>query len=189
MYNLKELSEEIKHCRRCKLWRTRKNPVPGSGNPKADIMLIGEAPGRNEDIEGKPFVGEAGKILDQLLSSINLNREQVYIANILKCRPPGNRDPSREEIDACTPFLDRQIELIKPRIIVTLGNFATRYILEKFNLKAESIGKIHGSIFNFKDRNLKIVPVYHPASALYNPKIKKIMLDDFEVIGELIEGI
>ncbi len=184
---MEELLEKVRNCRRCKLWRTRKNPVIGSGDINADIMLIGEAPGRNEDIEGIPFVGAAGEILDELLSSINLNREKVYIANILKCRPPGNRDPSREEIDACTPHLDRQIELIKPKIVVTLGNFATRYTLEKFGFKPESIGRIHGKIFDVKDRNSKIVPVYHPASALYNPGIKGLMLDDFRVIGDLID--
>jgi len=189
MYQIEELTEEVKNCRRCTLWKTRKNPVLGSGDPKADIMLIGEAPGRNEDMKGKPFVGEAGKILDQLLSSIDLRREKVYITNILKCRPPGNRNPSREEIEACTPFLDRQIEFVNPWIIVTLGNFATRYILEKFNIKAESIGRIHGRIFNLKAKNLKIVPMYHPASALYNPRIKGIMIDDFRVIGYLTESI
>jgi len=141
------MNEEIKNCKRCNLWKTRNNIVIGEGSLNADIMFIGEAPGYYEDKQGRPFVGKAGKILDELLNSVELKREEIYITNILKCRPPGNRDPLPEEIKACTPYLDRQIEIIKPKKICTLGNFATNYIFSSFGLKPESIGKIHGKVF------------------------------------------
>lgn len=180
------MDEEIKNCRRCNLWKTRNNIVIGEGSLKADIMFIGEAPGYYEDKEGRPFVGKAGKILDELLNLVELKREEIYITNILKCRPPGNRDPLPEEIKACTPYLDKQIETINPEKICTLGNFATNYIFSSFGLKPESIGKIHGKIF--KARNLfisvNIMPLYHPAAAVYNPNMKPILIEDFKKMGE-----
>src|SRR6056297_2494154 len=124
---LNELNNQIKNCQKCNLHETRSNSVPGQGNPNADIMFVGEAPGFNEDKQGIPFVGRAGKILDKLLQSINLSRENIYIANILKCRPPQNRNPSQEEIKICTHYLDKQISIIKPKIICTLGNYATQF--------------------------------------------------------------
>jgi len=182
------MNEEIKNCKRCNLWKTRNNIVIGEGSLNADIMFIGEAPGYYEDKQGRPFVGKAGKILDELLNSVELKREEIYITNILKCRPPGNRDPLPEEIKACTPYLDRQIEIIKPKKICTLGNFATNYIFSSFGLKPESIGKIHGKVF--KARNLfvsvDIIPLYHPASAVYNPNMKPTLIEDFKKIGEML---
>ena len=148
-------------------------------------MLIGEAPGYHEDVQGRPFVGKAGKLLDELLLSIGIKREEVYIANILKCRPPENRNPFNSEIAACTPYLDKQIQLIKPKIIGTLGNFATSYVLEQFGFQAESIGKIHGKTFSVKNLifEAKIIPLYHPAAAVYNPNMKPILMEDFKLIG------
>lgn len=175
--------QKIKNCKKCSLWRTRKNPVYGEGPLNAEIMFIGEAPGFNEDLQGKPFVGRAGKIFDELLNSIGLKREEIYITNILKCRPPENRNPAQEEIKACSPYLDKQIEIIKPKIICCLGNFATDYVMKKFGLGDEikGISKIHGEVFNVRNLffTLKIIPLYHPAVAVYNPEMKKILLDDF----------
>jgi DNA polymerase len=185
---ISELSKEVKSCKKCELWKTRKNPVVGSGNLNSKIMFIGEAPGFNEDLQGKPFVGKAGKVLDELLASIGLKRKDVYIGNVLKCRPPNNRDPKPEEIQACTPYLDRQISIIEPKILVTLGNFSTSYVLEKFGFKPESIGKIHGKVFD--TRNIlgqRILPSYHPAVATYNPNTKIILMEDFRVLKDLIK--
>ncbi len=181
---VKKLEGEVKDCKKCGLWKTRNNPVVGEGSLNSGIMFIGEAPGHNEDQQGKPFVGRAGKVLDELLALANLKREDVYIGNIIKCRPPKNRNPMPEEIKACTPYLDRQISIIKPRIICTLGNFATAYILEKFGLKPESIGKVHGRVFRVRNLLLdtKIIPLYHPASAVYNPNKKPMLMSDFSSI-------
>ncbi|MEA1994490.1 MAG: type-4 uracil-DNA glycosylase [Euryarchaeota archaeon] len=178
------MDEEIKNCKRCELWKTRTNVVIGAGSLDTDILFIGEAPGYNEDKKGKPFVGKAGKILDELLESVDLAREDVYITNILKCRPPKNRDPKPKEIKACTPYLNNQIEEINPEKICTLGNFATKYILKSFDLTPESIGKIHGK--SFKVRNLlgdlTILPLYHPAAATYNPNMMPTLLEDFKKV-------
>jgi len=178
---LSAMVKEIKSCKRCGLWKTRKNPVIGDGSPNSRIMLIGEAPGYNEDISGKPFVGEAGKILNELLKSVGLERKDVYITNILKCRPPGNRNPRPEEIKACVPYLDRQISLLKPRIIATLGSFAMSYIFEKFGLKKEKISSVHGKVFKVNNLTgtVKIIPLYHPAVAVYNKNMKTTLLKDF----------
>lgn len=185
---IKQIEKDVVDCRRCSLWKTRRNPVVGDGALNARVMFIGEAPGYYEDVQGIPFVGKAGKIYDELLSSINLERKSVYITNILKCRPPGNRNPFHTEIKACTPYLDRQIMAIKPYVIVTLGNFASSYVLEKFGLKAEKIGAIHGNMFRIENLvfNSKIVPLYHPAFAVYNPKIRKVLLKDFESIARAL---
>jgi len=182
---IKQLSQDVTGCKKCDLCKTRKNPVVGNGSLNASVMFIGEAPGYNEDLQGRPFVGKAGNILSELLESIGLRREEIYIANILKCRPPDNRNPLDLEIKACTPYLDRQITTIKPKVIGTLGNFATSYVLEKFGLQSEKIGKIHGKIFHIKNLlfDAKIIPLYHPAAATYNPNMKSILLDDFKTIN------
>ncbi len=182
---IKQLEHAIVSCKKCELGKTRKNPVIGSGSIHAQVMFIGEAPGYNEDMQGRPFVGKAGNILSELLESIGLRREEIYIANILKCRPPDNRNPLDLEIKACTPYLDRQITAIKPKVICTLGNFATSYILQKFGLEIEKIGKIHGKIFHIKNLlfESRIIPLYHPAAATYNPNMKSILLDDFKTIS------
>ena len=188
---LEEVSKEVINCERCTLFKERTNPVFGAGSITSDIMFIGEAPGRNEDLKGLPFVGAAGKILDELLQSIDLKRNDVYIANILKCRPPGNRDPKNEEIKACTPYLDRQIEIIHPKIISTLGNFASKYIMESFGITAGSISKIHGKVFAVSTLMVqaRVIPLYHPAAAVYNPNLKGILIKDFKILDELLKKI
>ncbi|MEO0136842.1 MAG: type-4 uracil-DNA glycosylase [candidate division WOR-3 bacterium] len=189
MDNLDKVSSEVNVCTKCPLHRIRTNPVPGEGNPLAKIMFIGEAPGANEDMTGRPFCGDAGKILDELLLVAKLKREEVFIGNILKCRPPNNRDPKPDEIKACTPFLERQIEIIKPKIICTLGNYATAFILEKFGLKEkiQGISRIHGKIFEAESsyRWIKIIPMYHPAVAVYNINMKKVLEEDFKILERL----
>lgn len=183
------LREEIGDCRRCNLWKERTNLVFGDGNPNAKVMLVGEAPGFYEDREGIPFVGAAGKFLNKLLEIVSLKREDVYIANILKCRPPKNRDPLPEEIEACSPFLDKQIEIIKPKIIICLGRFASKYILNRFGFPhVESISRIHGKVFvsNTPFGILRIVPMYHPASALYRNELKEVLISDWKKNKSLI---
>jgi len=187
---MKALIEEIASCTRCPLHATRKNPVPGEGSLDAPLMLIGEAPGRWEDEKGRPFVGAAGKLLDSLLASIGLKREEVFIANVLKCRPPGNRDPRPDEIEACTPFLDRQIRIIRPKVIATLGRHSTSYIFSKAGLAFKRISDVRGSVLKARVLGIEvwIVPTYHPASALYNPGVKDILRSDFETIGRVVRG-
>jgi len=177
-----KLTEEILECKKCRLWKNRKNPVPGEGSLNAKIMFIGEAPGRMEDLEGRPFVGAAGKLLTELLNSIGLRRDEVYITNLVKCRPPQNRDPLPDEIDACSPYLDRQIRLIMPKLIVTLGRHSTKHILSKCGVKVTSITKVRGKIFLIKvdDVLIKVIPTYHPAAALYNPRMRTFLEEDFK---------
>jgi DNA polymerase len=187
MEEFKKLENEIRNCKKCDLWKTRKNPVIGEGSINTKIMFVGEAPGYNEDLTGHPFCGAAGKILDELLNSISLKREDIYITNILKCRPPQNRNPSEGEIKACVPYLDKQIKIIKPKVIASLGNFAMQYIFKKFDLKPEKISSVHGKVFVVSNLtgNRKIVPLYHPATATYNPNIKEVLLRDFKVLNRL----
>lgn len=186
MTELIDVRKTVLNCTRCILYKSIRNYVFGEGSLNAEIMFIGEAPGANEDKEGKPFVGRAGKILDEMLKSINLKREDIYICNVLKCRPPNNRNPDPEEIKSCTPYLNAQIDLIKPKIICPLGNFATSFVLKKFGLdsKIEGISKIHGKVF--KATNLFgttiIIPFYHPAVATYNPYMIKALLEDMKVL-------
>jgi DNA polymerase len=181
---LEQIREQVLSCQRCELFKTKINYVFGEGSEEAQIMFIGEAPGASEDKEGRPFVGRAGGILDDLLTSINLNRDDIFICNILKCRPPENHAPQSNEIVACTPFLDRQIDTIKPKAICTLGNFATQYIMKKYGIKTEAISKLHGRVFKIATINgtIKIIPLYHPAVATYNPDMKKVLITDFKVI-------
>jgi len=176
-----ELVEEIRICRRCGLWKRAKNPVPGEGNLDASLMIIGEAPGYSEDVEGRPFVGAAGKLLDRLLSGIDLNRREVYIGNIVKHRPPLNRDPKPDEIEACTPYLDRQIEIIKPKIIVPLGRHSAMSILSKMNIEVRRISEVRGKIYVDRrpDFPIRIMPTFHPAIALYNPRYRSTLEEDF----------
>ncbi len=184
--SLRDIEEAVINCRKCSLHESRKNAVPGDGDANADIMLIGEAPGRSEDMQGKPFVGAAGKILDECLESMGIARDEVYITNILKCRPPGNRNPEKDEIVKCTPYLDEQIMRISPNMIITLGNFSTRYILEKYGIKAAgSISKLHGKVFKMNSLSgmVRIIPMYHPAAAAYNPGLKDVILEDFRHVS------
>lgn len=185
---MKKVLISVKNCKKCNLYKTRNKPVIGEGSLDAKILFIGEAPGKNEDLKGKPFVGKAGKILDELLKSIGFQRNQIYIANILKDRPPNNRNPLKSEIKACTEFLDKQINIIQPEVIVPLGNFATLYIFEKYGLKYDKISKIHSKTFSIKTNfgSIKIIPFYHPAVATYNINKKKILLKDFKLIKKII---
>lgn len=167
----------------------RKNnlfPVIGEGNHNAEIMFIGEAPGRNEAMSGRPFCGKAGQVLDNLLSGINISRSDVYITNIVKDRPPNNRDPLPEEIEEYAPFLDRQIKIIKPRIIVTLGRFSAQYILSKYRINnTETITKINGKVFEAD--GLKIITLLHPASAIYDNEKQKMLVDGFNIVNYTIK--
>jgi DNA polymerase len=177
------INSSIKKCMKCILYKTRKNPVFGYGSIDAKIFFIGEAPGRSEDLQGLPFVGRAGRLFDELLQSIGLIREEVFISNILKCRPPKNRNPLKNEIEECKGYLEKQIRIIKPKIIVPLGNFASTFIFEKYDLKNDKISNIHGKVFKtFNNKNLIIIPLFHPAVAIYNPNKKSILINDFEVI-------
>jgi len=175
---------EVKACRKCGLWRQRKNAVPGEGNFDTAVMFIGEAPGYWEDMKGRPFVGAAGKLLDDILSKVGFSRDEVYITNVVKCRPPENRDPLPSEIKTCTPYLDRQIRIIKPKFIVTLGRHAASYILPKAGFETGSITEIHGGIYeaNLLGFKIFIIPTYHPAAALYNVKYRDALDRDFELL-------
>ena len=179
MSDLTNLYEQIRACTRCPLSRSRTRAVPGEGPEHASLMFIGEAPGFHEDKTGRPFVGAAGKFLEELLASIELTRQQVYIANVIKCRPPGNREPTPIEIKACEAYLDRQIELIKPAMVITLGRFSmARYF------PGDKISAIHG-----KPRKLEGVlyyPMYHPAAALHQPGLRTIVEQDMNKIPALI---
>jgi len=186
-----EVAAEIMACRKCPLWKKRKKPVPGEGNINANVMFIGEAPGYWEDVEGKPFVGSAGEILDEMLSEIGLSRNKVYIANILKCRPPENRDPSASESEACVPYLNHQIRIVKPKIIVTLGRHSTSYILSKCGVEAAGITRLHGRKYEAELLGFKVllIPMYHPAAVLYNPKYKRALESDFQLLRRELERL
>jgi uracil-DNA glycosylase len=175
---LKELLMEARECTRCaELAATRTSVVFGAGNADADLMFVGEAPGANEDLQGLPFVGAAGKLLEKLLGEIGLSRAEVFIANVLKCRPPGNRDPRPGEIDNCTPYLIRQVELVQPRVICTLGNFATKL------LRGDPAGitRVHGrpEVRTIGAHTTRLYPIYHPAAALYTPRTMETLREDF----------
>ncbi len=176
---LKKLAQEILKCTKCKLSLTRKNAVPGDGSLNADIILVGEAPGVQEDRQGLPFVGEAGKLLTSLLSSIGLSRTDVYITNIVKCRPPKNREPTKEEITTCLHYLRKQTSLIKPSLICTLGRIASETLIDK----KLSISKEHGKLK--KMGKITYLPLYHPAAALYNPKLKDTLFADIKILEKL----
>jgi len=182
--NLDSITAEVVACTKCALWKTRKNAVPGEGNSNAKIMFIGEAPGYWEDVKGKPFVGAAGKFLDVLISGLGLSRNGVFIGNVLKCRPPGNREPSQTEIQTCTPYLDRQIRVIQPRVIVTLGNYSTAYIFSKVGLPFHGMTQTHGKFYeaSFFGMQTLVFSTFHPAAALYNPKYKQLITQDFELL-------
>ena len=176
--------EEVAGCTRCALAGGRTQVVFGSGDPAADLMFVGEAPGFHEDKQGLPFVGAAGKLLDQLLAGIGLTRPDVYVANVLKCRPPGNRDPMPDEIEACEAHLWRQIELIQPRVVATLGNFATKLL----SGRPTGITRVHGQEqeTTLGGRRVLLYPLYHPAAALYTPRMLDVLKSDFARLPELL---
>jgi uracil-DNA glycosylase family 4 len=179
---LDRLNRQIASCRECQLGQMRSNAVPGEGAAEATIMFIGEAPGFHEDRQGRPFVGAAGKFLDQLLASIDLERSDVFIANVIKCRPPGNRDPQPEETAACRSYLDRQIEIVRPRMIVTLGRFSmARYF------PGATISRIHGQ--EKVSGGVIYYPMFHPAAALHQPRWRPMIEEDMRRIPKLLEKL
>lgn len=181
-----ELVLEISSCRKCRLAENRTRAVPGEGSLDAKIMFIGEAPGRSEDEAGRPFVGAAGKLLSELLQSINLRREDVFITNVVKCRPPENRDPLEDEIHSCSYFTNSIIQLIQPSIIVTLGNHAGRYVIEILGgTRWYGVSRMRGNSYEVTlfGRKTLVIPTYHPAAALYNPAPRKALEEDFKLIA------
>jgi DNA polymerase len=182
---LVEVFNEASICERCPLSETRNRVVFGAGNSDADLMFVGEAPGAEEDRQGLPFVGRAGAFLTELLEGIGLKRDDVFIANVLKCRPPGNRDPQPEEIDSCRPYLERQVELIEPRVICTLGNFSTKLL----TANPTGITKVRGTAQEhvLGGRPVYMLPLFHPAAGLRTPAVAQTLREDFEAIPELLE--
>ena len=180
---LAELEAQVRGCTRCALSRTRIHAVPGSGDPGARIMVVGEAPGKNEDEQGVPFVGAAGQLLNKLLATIAIPRDDVYITNIIKCRPPANRDPLPDEVVACSPYLDQQVALIRPAVILLLGRHAVQRLLPG----SDGISKIHGTLVERGDR--AYVPLYHPAAALYNGFLVDTLQSDFQKVRGYIDVI
>jgi uracil-DNA glycosylase family 4 len=176
---LKQIAQEASVCQKCGLHFSRKNAVPGEGPPNAEIMFIGEGPGFYENEQGRPFVGAAGKFLEELLSKIGMKREEVFIANVVKCRPPSNRDPQPDELDACGEYLERQIQAINPQVIVTLGRFSMGRFLP--NAK---ISNVHGQSMQLKGR--LVVPMFHPAAALHQPSLRSLVEQDFARLPEMI---
>lgn len=177
---LKEIAEQTSDCTRCKLHYSRRNAVPGAGNPNSTLMFIGEGPGFHENQQGLPFVGAAGSFLDELLDEAGLKREDVFITNVVKCRPPGNRDPQPEELEACKPYLERQITAINPDVIVTLGRFSMGHFINN-----GKISSIHGRSFWSNGR--MIVPMYHPAAALHQPSLRSVVVEDFQKLPGMIK--
>ena len=180
---LDELRVQVESCRRCPLCDGRTQTVFGVGNPHARVMLIGEAPGKNEDLQGEPFVGAAGHYLNELLGCAGLRREDVFIANVLKCRPPGNRDPRPEEIQTCTPFLREQTRTIDPEVLVTLGKFSTQFVLKT----QVGITRLHGRVQ--RAGKFLVFPIFHPAAALYDGAKREALENDFVTLGELLHQL
>ena len=188
---LRAVAEKIRECRRCPLCEARNNPVPGEGGFRKGIMFIGEAPGKNEDEKGRPFVGKAGELLNELLDSIGLTRDDVFITNVVKCRPPNNRDPAPEEVNACSPFLEKQILVLKPKIIVALGRHAWKWVCEHMGIPYESLSKARGKIYRSNTLlygTIDVMPTYHPAAAIYRKEILPLLKEDFRKLGKLFRG-
>src|SRR5437763_518373 len=181
---LHEIKEEIgSDCARCKLHTLgRTQIVFGVGNPDADLMFVGEAPGGDEDIQGIPFVGRAGQLLTKIIEAIGLKREGVYIANVIKCRPPGNRNPEQDEVETCEPFLFQQIDIIKPKVIVALGTFAARTLMRTL----DPISRLRGRVYDY--RGAKLIPTFHPAYLLRNPSSKREVWEDMKVVRRLLQS-
>lgn len=179
--SLDVLAKAIATCTRCPLYSTAKNPVPGEGNPSADLMLVGEAPGATEDETGRPFVGQAGQLLEKILGAIKLERNDAFICNVLKHRPPGNRNPRPEEVSACSPYLVRQIELVRPKVIVALGTFAAQTLLDT----KLSIGKLRGQIHRYY--GVPLIVTYHPAALLRNPAWKRPTWEDVQLARRILD--
>ena len=178
---LADLAEIVAKCTRCPLYKTATNPVPGEGSPTAELVCVGEAPGENEDKTGRPFVGPAGQLLTKILAAINLSREDVFICNVLKHRPPGNRNPLPQEVEACSPYLVRQLEIIRPKVIVAFGTFAAQTLLET----KLSIGKLRGSVHRYY--GIPLVVTYHPAALLRNPAWKRPTWEDVQLARRVLD--
>jgi len=178
---LKKIAEDVSSCNKCELYHSREKGVPGEGPSNAEIIFIGEGPGFHENMQGRPFVGAAGDLLVELLDSIGMKREDVFITNVVKCRPPGNRDPAPEELKACNLFLDQQLQIINPSVIVTLGRFS----MAKFFPHAK-ISEIHGQPTRVK--GMLVVPFFHPAAALHRPSLRSVVEEDFAKLPALIDG-
>lgn len=176
-HQLGELKHEVENCTKCVLGQTRTHVVFGAGNPQARVLILGEAPGKNEDLEGKPFIGAAGKKLESLLLLAGLTREDVYIANVVKCRPPSNRNPKPEEITACAPFLRAQIRLIWPEVILCLGNFATQFVMHS----EQGVTNLRGQMYQVG--RFWVVPTFHPAACIYHPSWQPLLEDDLKMLG------
>ena len=185
-----KLRLEVINCTKCDLYKERRQPVLGEGPLTAEIMLIGEAPGAQEDLEGRPFVGAAGKLLNKMLGEAGLRRNDIYITNIVKCRPPGNREPLPHEEEACLPYLIRQIALVKPRLIITMGKHSTRSLLYISGVKINSISSVRGKPHNIRigSDELMVIPTYHPAAAIYNPSLRQAIVNDLKQASNLIKG-
>ena len=179
--SLAAIAEAVAGCTRCPLYASAKNPVPGTGNPYADFMIVGEAPGANEDEQGVPFVGQAGQLLTKIIGAINLSRDDVFIANVLKHRPPGNRNPLPGEVAACSPYLVRQIELVRPKVILALGTFAAQTLLET----KTTIGKLRGQIHRY--HGVPLIVTYHPAALLRNPAWKRPTWEDVQLARRILD--
>jgi DNA polymerase len=179
--SLEAIADAVTKCTRCPLYATAKNPVPGTGNANADFMIVGEAPGANEDEQGVPFVGQAGQLLTKIIGAINLSRDDVFIANVLKHRPPGNRNPLPEEVTACSPYLVRQIELVRPKVILALGTFAAQTLLET----KSTIGKLRGQIHRYY--GVPLIVTYHPAALLRNPAWKRPTWEDVQLARRILD--
>jgi len=180
--DMKSLAGKVSECRRCSLSKSRTNTVFGAGDPRAGVVFVGEAPGREEDLSGLPFVGRAGKLLDRILDAIDFSREEVYIANILKCRPPDNRDPREDEVATCEPFLQKQLELMQPEVICALGRVAAQTLLRTRNSLSRMRGKIH--YYN----GVKLIATYHPAALLRNPHFKRPAWEDMKMLRAIYDG-
>ena len=181
LVSLADIATMVAGCTRCPLYASAKNPVPGTGNPDADFMIVGEAPGASEDEQGVPFVGQAGQLLTKIIGAINLSRDDVFIANVLKHRPPGNRNPQPEEVAACSPYLVRQIELVRPKVILALGTFAAQTLLET----KTTIGKLRGQIHRY--HGVPLIVTYHPAALLRNPAWKRPTWEDVQLARRILD--
>ncbi len=178
---LKTIADAVSNCKKCELFHSREKGVPGEGPPDAEIMFIGEGPGFHENMQGRPFVGAAGDLLVELLAGIGLKREQVFITNVVKCRPPGNRDPEPQELRACNPYLEKQLQIINPKVVVTLGRFS----MAKFIPNAK-ISEVHGQ--PMKVKGMLVIPFFHPAAALHRQSLRPVVEEDFAKLPELIKG-
>ena len=181
--SLAPIAREVSACRKCELHQSRTNTVFGCGSPNADWLLVGEAPGQHEDLQGEPFVGRAGKLLDRMIAALGMQREQVFIANVLKCRPPGNRDPLPGEIEQCEPYLHRQLALIRPKVIVALGRISAQALLKT----RDPLGKLRGRVYHYGPDNIPLVATYHPAYLLRSPEQKARAWEDLWQAKRIVE--